>query len=148
MPHTYTNLLYHIVFSTKDRFPFINPTIKPRLYEYTGGAIRGIGGICLEIGGIEDHVHMLVKLKPTLPVSEFLRELKPNVTNWARRELVPKFEWQNGYGAFSVGESQVASVRGYIQNQVEHHKKVSFEEEFKALLIAAGMEFDERYLWS
>ncbi|MBK7709477.1 MAG: IS200/IS605 family transposase [Acidobacteria bacterium] len=148
MPHTYTNLLYHIVFSTKDRLPFITPTIRPRLYEYMGGAIRGTGGICLEIGGIEDHIHLLVKLKPTLPVSEFLRELKPNVTNWARRELNAKFEWQNGYGAFSVGESQVASVRGYIQNQVEHHKRVSFEEEFKTLLIAAGMEFDERYLWT
>ena len=148
MPHTYTNLLSHIVFSTKDRFPFITPTIKPRLYEYMGGTIRGIGGVCLEIGGIEDHVHMLVKLKPKLSVSDFLRELKPNVTNWARRELVAKFEWQNGFGAFSVGESQVSSVRAYIQNQVEHHKKVSFEEEFKALLIAAGIEFDERYLWS
>jgi hypothetical protein len=113
-----------------------------------GGAIRGTGGICLEIGGIEDHVHLLVKLKPTLAVSEFLRELKPNVTNWARRELVSKFEWQNGYGAFSVGESQVASVRSYIQNQVEHHKNVSFEDEFTSLLIAAGIEFDERYLWS
>lgn len=147
MPHTYTNLLYHVVFSTKERLPFIKNDIKPRLYEYIGGTIRGIGGICLEIGGVTDHVHLLVKLKPTLDVSKFLQDLKPNVTNWARREIQPKFEWQNGYGAFTVGESQIESVRRYIQNQEAHHKKVDFEEEFKDLLRKAGIEFDEKYLW-
>mgnify|MGYP002777093427 FL=1 len=147
MPHTYTNLLYHVVFSTKERLPFIKNDIKPRLYEYIGGTIRGIGGICLEIGGVEDHIHILTKLKPTMDISKFLQDLKPNVTNWARREIQPKFEWQNGYGAFTIGESQVEPVRRYIQNQEEHHRKVDFEEEFKDLLRKAGIEFDERYLW-
>ncbi len=147
MPHTYTNFLYHIVFSTKDRFPFIKSESKPRFYEYIGGTIRGIGGICLEIGGVEDHIHLLVKLKPTLDVPKFLQELKPNVTNWTRKNLYPKFEWQNGYGGFTVGESQIESVRRYIQNQETHHKKVGFEEEFKDLLRKAGIEFDERFLW-
>ncbi len=147
MPHTYTNFLYHIVFSTKDRFPFIKNESKPRFYDYIGGTIRGIGRICLEIGGVEDHIHLLVKLKPTLDVPKFLQELKPNVTNWTRRNLYPKFEWQNGYGGFTVGESQIESVRRYIQNQEAHHKKVGFEEEFKDLLRKAGIEFDERFLW-
>jgi REP element-mobilizing transposase RayT len=147
MPHTYTNLLYHVIFSTKERFPFIKIDIKPRLYDYIGGTIRGLGGICLEIGGIEDHVHLLIKLKPTMDISKFLQDLKPNVTNWARREIQPKFEWQNGYGAFTVGESQIESVRRYIQNQEEHHKKVGFNDEFKDLLRKAGIEFDEKYLW-
>ena len=147
MPHTYTNLLYHIVFSTKERYPFIKQELQPRLYEYLGGTIRGIGGICLEIGGVEDHVHFLVKLKPTLNVSKFLQELKPNTTNWAKREIQPKFEWQDGYGAFTIGESQIGGVRRYIQNQAEHHKKVSFEDEFKDLLRKAGIEFEEKYLW-
>ena len=147
MPHTYTNFLYHIVFSTKERFPFIKNELKPRLYDYIGGTIRGIGGICLEIGGVEDHIHFIVKLKPTLLVPKLLQELKPNTTNWAKREIHPKFEWQNGYGGFTIGESQIEGVRRYIQKQEEHHKKVSFEAEFKDLLKNAGIEFDERYLW-
>jgi putative transposase len=147
MPHTYTNLLYHIVFSTKDRKPFIRNKTKSRLYDYIGGTIRGIGGICLEIGGIEDHIHLLLKLKPTMDVAKFLQDLKPNVTNWARREILPIFEWQNGYGAFTVGESQIESVRRYIQNQEAHHKEIDFETEFKSLLRKAGIEFDEKYLW-
>jgi putative transposase len=147
MPHTYTNLLYHIVFSTKDRFPFINAESKPRLYEYIGGIIRGLGGISLEISGVNDHVHLLVKLKPTIAVARFLQDLKPNTTNWAKRYILPKFEWQDGYGAFSVSESQVEAVRKYIQNQEIHHRKFDFDEEIKMLLRKSGVGFDEKYLW-
>lgn len=148
MPRTYTNLLYHIVFGTKERFPFIRPEYKGRLYEYIGGTIRGLNGISLEIGGIEDHVHLLTKLRPSMDVSEFLWQLKPSVTIWARQIIHPKFEWQDGYGAFTVGESQVAAVRRYIQNQEAHHKGGrSFDDEFKTMLREAGIEFDERYLW-
>ena len=147
MPHSYTNLLYHIVFSTKERYPFIKKDLRSRLYEYIGGTIRGIGGICLEIGGIGDHIHLLVKLKPTMDVSKFLQDLKPNTTNWAKQIIHPKFEWQNGYGAFTVGESQIEAVRRYIQNQEEHHRKFNFEDEFKDLLRKSGMDFDEKYLW-
>ena len=148
MPRTYTNLLYHIVFGTKERFPFIQPQYKDRLYEYIGGTIRGLNCTSLEIGGIEDHVHVLTKLRPTLNVSEFLEKLKPSITNWARPIIHPKFEWQDGYGAFSVSESQVPVVRRYIQNQEAHHKSGrSFDDEFKMMLHKAGIEFDERYLW-
>lgn len=148
MPRTYTNLLFHIVFSTKNRFPFINAESKERLYEYIGGTIRGLRGICLEIGGVEDHIHMIVRLKPNLDVSEFLQKLKPNVTNWAKEIIHPKFEWQDGFGAFTIGESQIPSVRRYIRNQEEHHRKRTFEAEFKGLLRKAGIEFDEKYLWT
>ena len=147
MPHTYTNLLFHLVFSTKDRYPFIKSEFEERLYEYIGGTIRGMGGICLEIGGVEDHLHLMTKLKPTLNVSKFLEQLKPSVTNWARSIIHPMFEWQDGYGVFSIGESQVPGVRNYISNQKKHHKIQTFEDEFKGMLQQAGIEFDERYLW-
>jgi len=147
MPHTYTNLLFHIVFSTKDRFPFITRECEERLYEYIGGTIRGLQGICLEIGRVSDHIHMIVKLRPTMDISKCIRDLKPSVTNWARSVINPKFEWQDGYGAFTIGESQIQSVRKYIKNQKEHHKKQVFEEEFKGMLRQAGIEFEERYLW-
>ena len=101
----------------------------------------------MRIGGIEDHLHLLVKLKPTMDVSKFLQDLKPNVTNWAKREIQPKFEWQNGFGAFTLGESQIGAVRRYIQKQEEHHRKVDFAEEFKELLRKAEIGFDEKYLW-
>lgn len=96
MPHTYTNLLYHIVFATKDRHPFIKPEFEERLYEYIGGTIRGLGGISLEIGGMDEHLHLMTKLKPTMNVSKFLETLKPSVTMWARSVIHPKFEWQDG----------------------------------------------------
>lgn len=148
MPRTYTNLLFHIVFATKGRFPFISNEYKARLYEYIGGTIRGLGGICLEVGGVADHVHIMVKLKPNYDVSKFIQDLKPSVTKWARGHIHPKFEWQDGFGAFTIGESQVAGVRRYIQNQEEHHRKMLFEQEFKDMLEQSGIEFDERYLWS
>jgi putative transposase len=146
MPHTYSNLLYHLVFSTKGRYPFITRNVKSRLYAYIGGSVRGLGGVCLEIGGVADHVHLLVKLKPTTDVAEFLQKLKPNVTHWARRTIHPKFEWQNGYGAFTVSESQIEKAKTYLQNQEFHHLKFSFEDEFKMLLRKSGIDFDERFL--
>jgi putative transposase len=147
MPHTYTNLLFHIVFATKGRIPFIKSEIKERLYEYIGGTIRSLGGISLEIGGIDDHVHLLVKLKPTMELSKFMQDLKPSITNWAKKEIDPKFEWQIGYGAFTVSDSQIEPIRNYIQNQEEHHKDRDFDEEFKVILKKSGVEFEERYLW-
>lgn len=148
MPRTYTNLLFHIVFATKERYPFISKEHRGRLYEYIGGTIRALGGICIEIGGVADHVHLVVRLKPHYDVSKFLQDLKPSVTKWARANIHPKFEWQNGYGAFTIGESQLPGVRNYIRNQEEHHAKTLFDDEFKEMLTQAKIEFDERFLWS
>ena len=150
MPQSYTNLIYHIVYSTKERQTSITNDLQPRLYEYIGGMIRKRGGICLAIGGMSDHVHILTKLKPDKSVSDVLRDLKANSTGWMP-EVFPEmkdFTWQRGYGAFTVSSSQVEKVQEYI-NQGEHHKKVgTFRDEFIKLLIANEIEFEEKYLWT
>jgi REP element-mobilizing transposase RayT len=149
VPSTYTNLLYHIVFSTKDRIPLINEEFQEELYRYIGGIIRAEGGIQLEIGGVSDHVHMLTKIKPAIAVSEMLAKIKANSSKWLNdhKMKMRKFGWQEGYGAFTVSESQVPTVREYIRNQEEHHRKQTYQEEFVALLERHGIEYDPRYLW-
>jgi REP element-mobilizing transposase RayT len=144
---SYTNLLYHIVYATKERAPLITSELKPRLHRYLGGTVRGLGGVPIEINGVADHVHLLVKLPPTISVSEFLSKLKSNSSGWARRQTAGRFAWQRRYGGFTVSESQVEHVREYIRNQEKHHLKMSFEDEFKALLRAHGIDFDESHLW-
>jgi putative transposase len=148
MPDSYTNLLYHIVFSTKDRRPLITDLYQPRLYDYIGGTIRGLGGICLELNGTDDHVHVLAKFRPDKSLSDVLRELKANASGWMH-DVFPTlkdFSWQRGYGAFTVSQSNVEEVRSYIADQKEHHKKVSFREEFISFLNANQIEYDERYV--
>lgn len=148
MGQSYTNLLYHIVFSMKDRKPLITAEVRSRLYEYIGGTIRGLGGVMLAIGGMEDHAHVLTKLRPDKSVSDVLRDLKANSSGWMH-DVFPAlkdFSWQRGYGAFTVSASQVEKVRQYIANQEEHHRKQDFREEFIGLLRKNGIEFDERYL--
>jgi REP element-mobilizing transposase RayT len=113
-----------------------------------GGIIQRLGGIPLAMGGTEDHVHLLVKLRPDHALSDVLRDLKANATGWMH-ELFPDlddFYWQRGYGAFTVSHSNVESVRSYIANQLEHHKKVSFRDEFLAFLRANGIKHEERYI--
>jgi putative transposase len=124
MPDSYTNLLYHIIFSTKDRRPLITDFYEPRLCEYIGGTIRRLGGICLELNGTEDHVHVLAKLRPDKALSDVLRELKANASGWMH-DVFPElndFSWQRGYGAFTVSQSNVVDVRRYIADQKQHHK--------------------------
>ncbi|OLE51084.1 MAG: hypothetical protein AUG51_25320 [Acidobacteria bacterium 13_1_20CM_3_53_8] len=145
---SYTNLLYHIVFATKRRSPFITNELRADLHAYLGGTARGLGGIALEVGGVADHVHILAKIKPTVAVAEFIKRLKADSSGWANRKTRGRFAWQARYGAFTVSESQVEKVRAYVRNQEEHHSRVSFEEEFKALLKAHKIEFDEKYLWT
>jgi len=145
---SYTNLLYHIVYATKERAPLITNAVRPRLHEYLGGTVRGLGGVALEINGTNDHVHVLAKLLPTISVSEFLSKLKSGSSGWAKRQTNGRFGWQARFGAFTVSESQVNRVRKYIRNQEAHHQKQSFEEELKALLRAHKIDFDETYFWS
>lgn len=148
MSSSYTNLLYHIIFSTKDRQPIILAEHQERLYEYIGGTIRGQGGIALEINGTEDHVHVLAKLRPDKSLSDILRDLKSNATGWMH-EVFPAlqdFTWQRGYGAFTVSQSNVIKVQDYIARQKEHHRKKSFRDEFIEFLQVNGIEYDERYV--
>ena len=148
MSQSFTNLLYHLIFSTKDRRPLIKIEYQPRLYDYIGGIIRGCGGISLGINGTDDHVHVLAKLRPDRALSGVLRDLKSNATGWMH-DVFPRladFYWQRGYAAFTVSQSNLKQVQEYVARQKEHHRKVSFRDEFIAFLKANGIEYDERYI--
>ena len=148
MSDSYTNLLYHIIFSTKDRRPLITDYYRVRLYDYIGGTIRSLGGISLELNGTEDHVHLLTKLRPNKAVSDVLRDLKANASGWMH-DIFPElkdFSWHSGYGAFTVSHSNVDEVRRYIAHQKEHHKKTSFRDEFIQFLKVNGIQYDGRFL--
>jgi putative transposase len=148
MSRTFTNLLAHLAFSTKEREPLIIPEIKPELYSYLGGLTRELKGKAYGINGTADHVHMLVNLPPTISVSDALRFIKSNSSGWVHDKWPRRpFAWQPGYGAFSVSKSNVAGVLRYIENQEAHHRRVSFKEEFISFLRANEIEYDERYLW-
>ena len=144
---SHTNLLYHIVFATKERSPLITNELRPRLHAYLGGTVRGLGGLPIEINGINDHVHVLVRLPPTIALSEFMSKLKSVSSGWAKRQTREKFAWQSRFRAFTVSESQVVRVRHYIRNQEEHHKRRSFEDEYKTLLTAHHVDFDGVRPW-
>jgi REP element-mobilizing transposase RayT len=121
---------------------------RPRIHSYLGGVIRGIEGVALDIGGTADHVHLLVGLKPTHALADVLRILKGDSSKWIHEELgLIDFAWQEGYGAFTVSKSDVDAVRRYVQAQEEHHRKRTFQEEYRALLERHGIDFDERFLW-
>ncbi|MCA1604613.1 MAG: IS200/IS605 family transposase, partial [Acidobacteria bacterium] len=125
------HLLYHIIFSTKERRPLITDDCQPRLYDYIGGIIRGTGGISLGINGVEDHVHLLAKLRPDRALSDVLRDLKCNATGWMH-DVFPclaDFSWQRGYAAFTVSHSNLGQVQRYLLRQKEHHQRVSFRDE-------------------
>ena len=147
MSSSYCNLLYHIVFATKDREPWLTATIRPRIHQYLGGAIRNENGIALIVNGTADHIHMLAKLRQDKALSKLIGELKANSSGWISRTFreTAGFAWQEGYGAFTVSESQAPKVRGYIERQEEHHRTVSFVEELKVILRAHGLAFDERH---
>ncbi len=148
MASTLTNLLYHLVFSTKGRIPLIDDEIQAPLYDYMGGIIRNQGGKAIEIGGMPDHVHCLARFPARKAVSDMLRALKSDSSGWVNRERPgDRFSWQTGYGAFTVSHSQVGKVRKYIKTQEKHHRERSFEMELLALLIKHGVEYDEQYLW-
>ncbi len=132
MSSSYTNLLYHIVFSTKDRQPLISADSQERLYEYIGGTIRGLGGTALAINGTEDHVHVLARLRPDKALSDVLRDLKANASGWMH-DVFPAlsdFSWQRGYGAFTLSQKNLSAVQIYIARQKEHHQIKSFRDEF------------------
>ncbi|MFY9620357.1 MAG: IS200/IS605 family transposase [Pyrinomonadaceae bacterium] len=148
MSDSYTNLLYHVVFSTKDRRPLITPEYEMRLYEYVGGTIRRVGGVSLELNGTEDHIHLLAKLRPDYALSSVLRDLKANATGWMH-DVFPSlknFSWQRGYGAFTVSQSNVEAVRRYIARQKEHHRKISFRDELVQFLRENRIEYDDRFI--
>jgi len=147
MPSTFLSLYYHLVFSTKEREPSITASWRPRLHQYLGGVVNGLGGLSQGIGGTADHVHLLIELRATIALSDFMRDLKKGSSMWVHEELSLKnFAWQEGYAAFTVSASAVDEVRRYIENQEEHHRERSFREELKIMLQRSGVKFEERYL--
>jgi putative transposase len=148
MPSTHTSLHYHIIFSTRDRYPSIKSEWRPRLHAYMGGIIRSMGGVALNVGGVADHVHLLAGLKPTHRISDVLRDLKKRSSGWVHDEMgLGKFAWQEGYGAFTVSRLELGEVARYINGQDEHHRRRTFQEEYLEFLEAEEIMFDEKYLW-
>jgi REP-associated tyrosine transposase len=150
MPHSYTNLLSHIIFSVKDRMPLIDAELKPRLLGYVNGIAIESGAKVLSLNAVPDHFHLLWELPPKLAVADSVRVLKTNSSRWVHETWKSRwnFGWQTGYGAFSVSRSNVASVADYIACQEEHHRRKTFNEEFVELLKKHGIVYNPKYLWS
>jgi putative transposase len=148
MPSTHLSLHYHLVFSTKNRMPFIRPEWKSDLHAYLGGIVKGISGVPVAVGGIEDHVHLLVGLRAVHRLDYVLRDVKAGSSGWVHDIVgLKKFEWQSGYLGLTVSPSQIERVRRYILNQEKHHRRKSFQDEYLELLQMSAIEYDERYIW-
>ena len=149
MSHTYTNILIHALFSTKDRRPSLVPEIRDETFGYLGGAVNALGGQSLLVNGPRDHVHMLFVQPRTLSVADVMEKVKANSPGWVKDRWADRrhFGWQTGYAAFSMSTSQVEQVKRYIRNQEEHHRKISFIEEVVAFLDKHGVPYDPRYVF-
>jgi putative transposase len=138
----------HIVFSTKNRWPWIEPEIRDRVHAFLGGCLRTMNAIPESVGGVADHVHLLAGLRARHCIADVVKQIKSASTRWIRSELGSRrFEWQVGYGGFSVSASNREAVRRYIETQEEHHRNRTFQEEYREFLERHGIEFDERYLF-
>lgn len=149
MPQSLASLHVHVIFSTKNRSPLIDGGFQSCLYEYIGGTLRAQNCRLLIAGGVSDHVHLLISLARDVSVADVVRSVKANSSRWVH-ETVPRvaeFAWQSGYGAFSVSQSNVEDVTRYIAHQADHHRRGTFQEEFRAFLERHGIAFDERYAW-
>ena len=144
---TYCSLHYHIVFSTKNRIRFIHRNHEARFHEYIGGAAKGLDGFPQGVGGVEDHIHLLVGLRTTHRIADFIRELKKTTSRWMHEEISQdEFAWQEGYSVFSISADARPRVQNYIANQREHHRVKSFREELIEMFDRAGIEYDPKYL--
>ncbi len=150
MPQSLVQIYVHLVFSTKHRQPFLrDPTLRERVHAYLVGICKNQKSPSLVTGGTEDHVHILCRLAKTLEVATLIRELKRDSSKWIKTEnnRFAGFHWQEGYGAFSVSPSHVDTLKRYITNQSEHHKRETFQEEFRRICWKYGIKIDERYTW-
>ncbi len=149
MPSSYTHLAYYLVFSTKYRRPVLTQQHRELLYPHIAGIINNKDGQLLEIGGMEDHLHILARCSPTIALADFVRDIKANSSKWMHesQQQMRNFAWQVGYGAFCVSQSQIEVVREYIRNQAEHHRQWSFEDEFRQILHKHQVQYDPKYLF-
>jgi putative transposase len=150
MPQSLAQIYLHIVFSTKDRLPYLqDASLREEMHKYLGGVCNNIDCPTLCVGGIADHVHILCRFGRTITLANLIQELKRDSSKWVKTKArsLQDFHWQNGYGAFSISPSHVEPVREYIANQEEHHRATTFQDEFRHLLTKFGLKWDERYVW-
>jgi putative transposase len=149
MPQSLSQIILHIIFSTKNRKPWIHEKVISEMHSYLAETSRDQGWECYRVGGVADHVHLLVRQPRTAKVSDFIGHLKRNATKWmhTKGSEYKDFAWQDGYGAFSIGYSQLESVINYIDRQKQHHQKFTFEEEYKLVLQKYNIHYDEKYVW-
>lgn len=150
MAQTLVSLIVHVIFSTKNREPLIRPEIEPELFAYIGGILKNHESRLLDAGGTEDHVHLLISQSKNIGLSPLMKDVKKDSSLWVKTNgrRFRNFHWQDGYGAFSIGTSQINQLKRYIATQKEHHRKRSFQEELIQFLEEYGIEYDERYLWN
>ena len=149
MPQSLAQIYLHVVFSTKNRYPFIERKVEHELYAFLGASIKRLGGISLSINGTSDHIHILALFPRTVTVADFIKDIKANSSRWIKTkgEEYQNFAWQDGYGIFSVSSSKKQVVTNYIAGQKEHHNKTTFKDEFLQFLNEYQIEYDERYVW-
>jgi REP element-mobilizing transposase RayT len=149
MPQSLALVIVHLVFSTRDRAPLFDHPVRHDLHAYLATCARGLSCECYCVGGVADHVHLAVRLSRTITVAKLIEELKTSSSKWLKTQSpnLRVFSWQSGYGAFSVGPSDLPALRRYIEDQEAHHQKTNFQDEFRLLLKKYGVEHDERYMW-
>jgi len=149
MPQSLSLVVIHVIFSTKERRPFLAPGIRPNLHAYLATVARNAGCECYRAGGVEDHVHLAIRLARTLTIADLVENLKTSTSKWLKTQSpdLAAFSWQRGYGCFSVGPTDLNALLAYIDNQEEHHRAKTFQEEFRMLLDKYGVEYDEAYVW-
>jgi REP element-mobilizing transposase RayT len=144
-----SNVLIHLIFSTKNREPFLDGAVEEELYKYIASACRGCGCPSHNVGGTADHLHLVCSLSRTISISKLLEEIKRTSSKWIKTHgpQYASFAWQNGYGAFSIGQSQLTTVKRYIARQKQHHQQRTFQDEFREFLRRYEIAYDERYVW-
>lgn len=149
MPQSLANLYVHLIFSTKDRVPFLTNQVRPDLHAYMATVLANLNSPAVLINSVADHVHILFNMGRTVTLAQVVEDVKKSSSKWVKTQgaSFSKFAWQAGYGGFSVSESNAPKVANYIQNQEEHHRKKTFQEEYREFLTKHKIEFDERYLW-
>jgi REP element-mobilizing transposase RayT len=150
MSQSLSKILVHAVFSTKERRPFLRDGgLRDEMHHYLGGILTKLDCQPIIVGGVEDHVHLLCALARTCTASDMVKEVKRGSSIWIKTKgpSLQDFSWQSGFGIFSIGFSQIPDVKQYIENQIEHHRKISYEDEFRTLLKRYGIDYDERYVW-
>ena len=149
MSQSLAQILVHIIFSTKNREPLLTDPVRPQLWRYLAGALDALDSRAILVGGPADHVHILCRLSKNITLCKLVEEVKKESSKWLKQQgpNLSGFYWQSGYGSFSIGQSQVAATERYILRQEEHHRRISFQEEYRRFLTKYNIPYDERYVW-